>query len=250
MGWSVAPRLFLFFALTLPALARPEGPPWVVLSGEKGLAAWKDPASDWLQAESVALDPANPKLLKASSGKGDILVNGVKGRTRDLLSKEKFGDVELHLEFLIPKGSNSGVKFHAHYEIQISDSAAAKKLTGSECGGIYPRAELLPKYRHLDEGIAPKVNAARPAGEWQTLDVIFLAPRFDEGGKKIKNARIVKAVLNDKVIHDNVELQSPTGHNWKNKELATGPLLLQADHGPVAFRNVRVRPYAEQKKGE
>ena len=63
-------------------------------------------------------------------------------------------------------------------------SHAAKKLTGSDCGGIYPRAELLPRYHHLDDGYAPKVNSARPAGEWQTLDLIFKAPRFDRSGKK------------------------------------------------------------------
>jgi hypothetical protein len=149
---------------------------------------------------------------------------------------------------MIPKGSNSGVKFHAHYEIQIQDSfGKTKELTGDDCGGIYPRAEQKPKYHHIDKGIAPKVNACKAPGEWQTLDVIFLAPRFDADGKKVANAKIVKAVLNGKVIHEDQELLTPTGHNWKNKEVATGPLLLQGDHGPVAFRNLRVRPYKPAK---
>src|SRR5207253_2812816 len=82
-----------------------------------------------------------------------------------------------------------------------------------------------------------------PAGEGQTLDVIFQAPRFDAHGKKIANARIIQAVLNDALIHDNVELKTPTGHAWHDHELSSGPLLLQADHGPVALRNVRVRPW-------
>src|SRR5205807_1952612 len=148
-----------------------------------------------------------------------------------------------HVEFLIAKGSNSGVKFQGLYEIQIVDSHGAKKLTGDSCGGIYPRAELKPRYHHIDKGIAPRINAARPAGEWQTLHAIFLAPRLDAGGKKIANARLVKATLNGQLIHDNVELKTPTGNNWKKKETATGPLLLQGDHGPVAFRNVLIRPY-------
>lgn len=251
MGRSALHRcLFLLVsaaALAVPAAGREKGRPWVSLSGDKGLEAWKEPHGEWLVADSVAMDPDNPKRLKAKPGKGGILVNGVKGQTPDLLSKEKFGDLELHCEFMIPKGSNSGVKFHAHYEIQIFDSfGKKKKLDGSDCGGIYPRAEFNPGYHHIDDGIAPKVNAARPAGEWQTLDVIFVAPRFDEAGKKVKNARIVKAVLNGQVIHDNVELLYPTGNNWKHKEMATGPLLLQGDHGPVAFRNFRVRPYKEK----
>ena len=91
--------------------------------------------------------------------------------------------------------------------------------------------------------IPPQANAARRPGEWQTLDVIFQTPRFDEQGKKTANARFVKVVLNDQLIHENVDVKTPTGHVWRDKEFAAGPLLLQADHGPVAFRNIRVRPY-------
>jgi hypothetical protein len=134
------------------------------------------------------------------------------------------------------------------YEIQIVDSWGVRKPTGSDCGGIYPRAELKPKYHHIDQGVPPRTNAAKRAGEWQTLDLIFLAPRFNAKGKKIRNARFVKVVLNGKVIHADVELKTPTGHAWHQKEIPTGPLLLQADHGPVAFRHVRIRPYAAKKK--
>jgi hypothetical protein len=100
---------------------------------------------------------------------------------------------------------------------------------------------MLPKYHHIDEGTAPRVNAARPAGEWQTLDVTFRAPRFDSSGKKVRSAQFEKVVLNGQVIHEKVEVASPTGHVWRLKEVARGPILLQADHGPVAFRNIRVR---------
>jgi hypothetical protein len=160
------------------------------------------------------------------------------------VTRAKYGDQEVHLEFLISKGSNSGVKFHGLYEIQIYDSyGKTKKLTGADCGGVYPRAEQKPIYHHIDEGIPPSKNACRAPGEWQTLDAIFLAPRFDAAGKKTASARLVKVVLNGTQIHDDVELKTPTGANWTKKEMATGPLLLQGDHGPVAFRNVRVRPY-------
>ena len=157
------------------------------------------------------------------------------------MTKEKFGDIEAHFEYLVPKGSNSGVKFEGLYEIQIFDSFGVAKPTASQNGGIYPRAELLPKYRYLDEGVPPRVNASRPAGEWQTLDVVFLAPRFDGSGKKIQNGRFEKVVLNGQVIHEGVEVKTPTGHVWRTQELPTGPILLQADHGPVAFRKIRVR---------
>jgi hypothetical protein len=205
------------------------------------LAAWKTPHGDWTQVADVELDPKNAKKLLAKDGKG-VWYNGPKGRTANLLSKQKFGDVEVHLEFNIPKGSNSGIKFHGHYEIQIYDSFGKKDVDGTDCGGIYPRAEIQKgRYTHLDKGVAPKVNACKAPGEWQTLDVVFLAPRFDKEGKKIKNAVIAKATLNGQVIHENQELATPTGDRWKNAEMAEGPLMLQADHGPVAIRNMRVK---------
>ncbi len=244
---SVYLLLLLAVLGVVPPLQSDE-PKWLELTGAKWQDCWKGPAGDWFLTDSVGLDPDNPRKLKAKPGQGDILANGAKGRARDLLSKQSFGDVELHAEFLIARGSNSGIKFHAHYEIQILDSHGKKKLTGADCGGIYPRAELLPRYRYLDDGVPPKVNAAKPAGEWQSLDVLFRAPRFDGEGKKIANAHIVKAILNSQVIHENQDLLTPTGHNYKHKEVASGPLLLQGDHGPVAFRNVRVRAYQEKKK--
>jgi hypothetical protein len=210
---------------------------WIDLSAQ-GREAWQK-TKGWSRAESVAADPKNAKRLTFTPGTA-ILVNGRDGRAPDLISKQKFGDLEVHVEFLIPKQSNSGVKLQGFYEIQIADSQGRARTTGSDCGGIYPRAELRPRYHHIDEGTAPRINACRPAGEWQTLDIVFRAPRFQDG-KKSANARFVKVVLNGKVIHENVELQYPTGHAWHNKESATGPLLLQGDHGPVAFRNVRVR---------
>jgi hypothetical protein len=213
---------------------------WIDLTGEQGLKTWNKPRGEWLIAGGAGLDPKHPNLLTAHPGK-EVLVNP-RGKAHDLLSKQSFGDIEAHVEFLIPRRSNSGVKFQGLYEIQIYDSFGVKKPTASDCGGIYPRAELKPRYHHIDKGIPPRTNAARPAGEWQTLDVLFRAPRFNAQGKKTASARFVKVILNGQVIHENVELTTPTGHAWRNKELAQGPLLLQADHGPVAFRNVRVRP--------
>jgi hypothetical protein len=252
LPFSAVPRavasLLWCWILTAPVAAREPG--WIDLSGGKDLSAWQAPTGEWLIAGGVSIDPRNPKRLLARPGRG-VLVNGRKGRTSNLLTKQKFTDIEVHLEFMIPHRSNSGVNFEGLYEIQIYDSFGVKHPGGADCGGIYPRAEEEPRYHHLDEGVPPRANAARPAGEWQTLDVIFQAPRFDASGKKTANARFVKVVLNGKVIHENVEVHSPTGSAWRlKKEIPRGPLLLQADHGPVAFRHVRVRPYAPRRANE
>jgi hypothetical protein len=239
-------RRYLVVTVFLLAIALPtkasEDAAWVELSD---LEAWREPDRLWMLADNVGVDPANPRRLAV---KKSILVNGPKGRARDLISKQEFGDVEVHVEFLIPKGSNSGVKLQGLYEIQICDSWGVKDPKGSDCGGIYPRADLKPVYHYLDKGVPPRTNACKQPGQWQTLDIVFLAPRFDAGGAKTASARFVRVVLNGEVIHDNVEVATPTGHAWTKKESATGPLLLQGDHGPVAFRNVRVRAYVPPVK--
>jgi hypothetical protein len=201
---------------------------------------WKkyDPA--WIVTDEVKLDPEKNTRLKATKTEnGTAWLNGEKGRLPNLITKESFGDCEVHVEFLIAKRSNAGVKFHEVYEIQILDSFGKKMVDGTDMGGIYPRADA--KKGYLDRGIAPKVNAAKPAGEWNILDVIWKSPRMDAKGEKIASAMIVKATLNGQVIHENQEVKTPTGGNWTRKETATGAFMLQSDHGPTAWRNVRIR---------
>ena len=200
-----------------------------------------DPA--WHAVQAVTLDPANPRKLTIEAGKG-VWTNAPKGTAQDLYTTREYGDVAVEIEFLIPQRSNSGIKLMGLYEVQITDSHGKTKMTGSECGGIYPRAELLPKYRHLDEGIAPKSNACGKPGEWQKLEIAFRAAKHEGEGKdrkKIANARFDRVVLNGTVIHENLEVSSPTGHNWTKVEPAKGPLMLQLDHGPVAVRKFIAR---------
>lgn len=213
---------------------------WIDLTKD-GLAAWKSPHGDWTTASAVRLEANDPRRFTWDTGVG-ILVNGRAGKTNNLVTCQDFGDVELHLEFAVPKGSNSGVKFAGVYEIQLFDSWGKKEVTASDCGGIYPRAELEPRYHHIDKGIPPLCNACQPPGQWQTLYVAFQMPRFNSRGEKIAHARFIRVALNGTVIHHDVRLRWPTGHAWRLAEKERGPLLLQADHGPVAFRNVRIRP--------
>ena len=233
--------LLLLFASLAPA--QPDGEGTDLFAN--GLAAFRK-ADGWQEVGGVEVDPKNPRKFVPVEGKG-VWYNGPKGIARDLFTTQKFGDVAVHLEFNVPKGSNSGIKFHGHYEIQIADSHGVKAPTGEHCGGIYPRAEARPRYHHIDKGVPPKVNATKAPGEWQTLDLVFRAPRFDTDGKKTANAKIVRAVLNGQVIHDDQELATPTGDRWKNPEMREGPIMLQGDHGPVAFRNVRVQVMKESE---
>jgi hypothetical protein len=144
---------------------------------------------------------------------------------------------------MVPKGSNSGVYFMGRYEIQVYDSfrAAESEYPGIECGGIYQRWDN-DRVRKGYEGRSPRVNASRPPEQWQTFDIIFRSPRFDNKGRKIANARFEKVVHNGTVVHADVELSGPTRASAYNDEKPAGPLMLQGDHGPVAYRNIRIEP--------
>jgi hypothetical protein len=248
--------LALAIATALPAQKLPDiykdethgDPPYLSQSGWKPLLNGKDTsgwhaddhgAHEWLATRSVNWRRVfNPKLLDFNRAPGDRLVNGKTGRTKDLVTDEKFGDFELYLEFLLPKGSNSGVFLHGLYEIQIFDSFGyAGPLMVGDNGGIYADPQG-------HGGSAPLINASRPPGEWQSFHIWFQAPRFDASGKKTANARVLRVLLNDTLVQREFELDGPTGsHKGDITEAPTNPLMLQGDHGPVAFRNIYVRQF-------
>ncbi len=158
----------------------------------------------------------------------------------DIFSKEQLGDCLLHVEFKIPKGSNSGVYMQGRYEVQIFDSAgvAAKDLQFSDCGGIYQRWKNEIGF----EGTPPIRNAFRGPDQWNTYDILFRAPRFGKNGKKTEDARFVEVRLNGVIIQNDVTASGPTRASHFEDERPFGPLMLQGDHGPVAFRNLWMRP--------
>jgi hypothetical protein len=225
-------------SLAAPAIA--DGADVVSLFNGKDFAGWRQPAGEWFAVGAVKLDPTDSKRFVAEPGAG-VMVNGTKGRTVNLLTEGEFGDVEAHIEFCLPKGSNSGIYFMGRYEIQVYDShgKATDKYPGIECGGIYPRWDAAEKRNY--DGHSPHVNASKPPGEWQRFDVVFRAPRFDASGRKVENAKFVKVVHNGQVVHENIEMTGHTRAAAFNDEKPAGPLMFQGDHGPIAYRNLRIK---------
>jgi serine/threonine-protein kinase len=170
------------------------------------------------------------KLQGAPGASAWVVEKGelVNSRTSlNLYSEREFGDCRIELECNVPPRGNSGIYLMGEYEVQIFDSFG-KAPSPVEMGAVYGK-------------VAPRVNASRPANEWQTFVIEFQAPRF-KGDVKVANARVRKAWLNDQLIHDDVEINGPCPQGLTGKERATGPLMFQGTHGAIRFRNIRVTP--------
>jgi hypothetical protein len=131
----------------------------------------------------------------------------------DLITTATFGDLRLHAELKVPAGGNSGIYLRGRYEVQIQDSAG-QALDPLRMGGIYGF-------------IVPTVDAARPAGEWQALDVELVGRR-------------VTVVLNGTTIIDGQEIPGITGGALDSDEGAPGPIMLQGDHSAIELRNLTI----------
>jgi hypothetical protein len=143
----------------------------------------------------------------------------------------EYGDMRLHVEAklgFMPNSessgrSNSGIYIQNRYEVQIIDSFGLPPQIGGN-GSLYNES-------------APRLNTSFPPLTWQTYDVFFRAPRFDEDGNKTENARVT-VYLNGILVQDDEELESGTGAGGQREEVATAELYLQGHTGPVRFRNV------------
>lgn len=152
-------------------------------------------------------------------------------------TKEAFEDFQLHIEWRAPsvvKGEgqgrgNSGIFLQSYYELQVLDSYESKTYSNGQAGSLYKQT-------------IPLVNACKKPGEWQTYDVIWTAPRFNEDGSVKSPARIT-VLHNNILIQNNTELKGKTEYIGQPKYVKHGamPLALQ-DHGDlVSYRNIWIR---------
>ncbi len=212
---------------------------WTALLNGRDLDGWIVSGSrgnTWFTTTKVAL-ASDPKRLTANAEPGEIMVNGPDGRTSNFVTSGKFGDVEMYVEFLVASKSNSGVYLQGLYEVQVLDSHGVATPGVHDCGAIYER--------WIDGrgvgGSAPRQNASGPPGEWQSFHIWFRAPRFDGSGRKTQNARFLRVLHNGIRVQENVDVDGPTRASMTHAESAELPLMLQGDHGPVAYRNLWVR---------
>lgn len=204
--------------------APPNAPPSdaIVLFDGKSLNAW------------------NPERAGAPLWKieGNAMVVAPNKEPSGMVTKQSFGDVQLHIEFRTPAKvegegqgrGNSGVFFMGLYELQVMDSWKNPTYVNGQAGSVYKQ-------------YPPLVNASRGPGEWQSYDVVFIAPKFAADGSVTRPARLT-AFHNGVLIQHDVVVRGPTEYRGQPKykpHAAKLPLMLQDHHNPVAYRNIWIR---------
>lgn len=176
----------------------------VTLFNGKDLSGWRlikpDADNGWSVADGVLMNRVDKK-----SGK----------HYGNLRTDAEFEDFNLKTEVRTSEGSNSGIYLRGIYEVQIMESFG-KPLDSHHMGALYSR-------------ITPSVNAEKPIGEWQTLDITLVD-------------RHLTVILNGKTIIDNQPVLGCTGGAMTSDEFKPGPIFLQGDHTDVDYRNMVLRP--------
>jgi hypothetical protein len=234
---------------------------WKALFNGKDLSGWiaRNPRTKklWVVCDEVRLDPADPaRLLPIGNGGSadSVLLCGEDGRGSDIMTEQMFGDYQLHIEFTVPKGSNSGIYNRGLFEIQVFDSFGKPKLGWHDCGALYERA-------------FPRDNLAKPPGAWQSFDITLKGKKLSLlwNGQEVYHDQDVRYGETDRDAYERLNQENATKPEELRVKLRAengryvgyfgeggtragldgpdrpGPILLQGDHGPVAYRNIMIR---------
>ena len=202
---------FLAFAGSIVRAEGPEYGEWQSLFDGKGTTGW---------VKAKAGQPDRPWTVEDAA----LTNSGAVGM--DLATEREFDNYELEIEYrLDPKSNhkNSGVYLRGQIEVQIDDSSGRKEVGPHGCGAIYSR-------------VAPTENAGKPAGQWNAYRIRHLGNR-------------ISVLHNGVLIHDAVFIDSATGGSMDGLDLIRGPIMLQGDHGPVWYRNARIRTVCGRAEG-
>lgn len=210
------------------------------------MEAFQSPTPNW-KIVGAAQAAYSDTTLNTAAGSG-ILFNDFSRSIQNkavhnLVTKMEHGDINLEFDFMMAKGSNSGIYFQSRYEVQLFDSWGVKIPKYSDVGGLY---QTIKKTKGLN-GKAPLKNAAFAPGLWQHMEISFQSPRFDAAGKKTIPAKFVYVRLNGITLHENISVDGPTVSATFEDEKPNGPLMIQGDHGMLAIKNLKYAPQDDLK---
>ncbi len=221
---------------------------WLRLTYLDALDQWTSQGWSLVDAE---MDGRNPTQFLATAGAGALInaTHDVADAPRsgppgapatDFGSKPAFAGGRFHVEYMLPQGGRTTLWLMGRYGLDLPDPAHASESAASRAGTRH--GALLAAGTGAEQ--PPLLNGYLGAGQWHDLDIDFSAPRFDAAGRKLSNARIERVLLNDVLLHEGVELDGPCPDAplAGAPEAAAGPLVLSGTRGPVALRQLRVRP--------
>ncbi|MBT5927452.1 MAG: DUF1080 domain-containing protein [Verrucomicrobia bacterium] len=200
-GTNVDGQTIQFEAQRAPSLEREGKARWgkkIKIFNGKNLDGWK---------------PRHSNLPNGWVVKDGLLVNAEPGN--DILTEQTFTDFKLEAQFRYPEGSNSGIYLRGRHEVQIEDNYGMT-IDSHRIGGVYGF-------------LTPRVNAAKQAGEWQTMKITLLG-------------RVVTIELNGEAVIERQIIPGITGGALDSDEGKAGPILVQGDHGPIEFRKLTITP--------
>src|SRR5690625_4681890 len=193
------------------------------------------PNANWKLVADVVADDAT---LKTTRGENNLIaVNG--DGWADGGHLETYAQVDdgiVRMEFLLPEGSSAGLYLLSRYEIRRADSYGKTDLEPADMGGLAHRWDPDREPPAFD-GVAPSVNAAEPAGRWQTLEAEFRAPRFNNAGEKVENALLLSVTINGVQVQYNTIAMGLTRDALDDREQPRGTVMIRGDRGPIAIRN-------------
>jgi hypothetical protein len=252
IDFTRAVKIFLVFAFIVFTLQACESNEDVVVEPEAlttlpftpfkldDMSEFQQPkTTKWSIVGNVYADRKKKHHIEKTEGEGVLVNIPTEEDKANIFTKLEHGDMDIELDFMMPNGSNSGIYFQGRYEVQLLDSWMKDSVGFGDCGGIYERWANDKGF----EGTAPLSNATKAPGLWQHLFIRFKAPRFDRSGRKITNAIFNEIWLNGTLIQDNIQVSGPTRSAAFEDEKPMGPLMIQGDHGPVAFKNIRYKTF-------
>ena len=226
------------------------GSPWLVNDKKRPVPEKLTPGDTYGQPPAdadIIFDGTNTDALLARNGEpcAWIIENGELVTTRgDLRTKKNYGSAQLHLEWLVPPNregkpqqGNGGVYMMGAYEVQIFNSHDIVFYADGMLGALYGQTP-------------PLFNVAKKPGQWQTMDIIFNAPKTDDSGAVIEPARMT-VLVNGVVVQNNTRLLGPTYHKkastYDGFTVKESPIYFQAhpSNPPLRYRNIWVRPIKE-----
>jgi hypothetical protein len=238
------------------------GTPWCVHDGDRPQPRIVTPAESFSLGAKAPGDAVvlfdGTDLAKWQSGRGGAAAWTIRDGYMEtgrggIRTRDRWADFQLHLEFATPErvqGSgqgrgNSGVLINGMYEIQVLDSFENKTYPDGQCGAIYGQTP-------------PLVNASKPPGQWQSYDIIFESPRWNEQNELIKKAAVT-VLHNGLVLHHRREYIGATDGvgSVAHTALGTYParphppevfIELQDHANPVRYRNIWIRALGEYDK--